>query len=351
MRIVVVGGGIIGLSCAWQLARAGHTATVVDAAAEPREASWAAAGMLAPHHEAETDTPLWRLGAAGLERWPEFLAGLGCAPQEVDWQEGGGWLRAGSVDELDRTEARLRWLRSAGVPVDRYAPAAFARVCPHVAPGAGALWLPGAQVDPRLVLERLRAACRAAGVVFRVAACEALAPGLVRAGGVELPADEVVLASGAWSGRLAALAGLDLPGEPVKGQLIRLAAGLDLPGFLREGHHYLLGRGGQGVVVGATMTEAGFDRSEDPAEIRALAAWAAGVVPALARAAIAESWTGLRPRLAGGQPVIGRVRPGLIVATGHFRNGILLAPITGALVVSAVAGGTTMGFDGFPPVG
>lgn len=349
MRIVIVGGGIIGLCCARSLAATGAAVTVVDGAPGAREASWAAAGMLAPHHEADADSPLWRLCAAGLERWPGLLADLGCSPQDVDWQDGGGWIRGRDGDELDRLEAQLRWLRATGTDVLRLSPAAFARTCPAVDPGAGALWLPGAQVDPRPVLERLQAVCAAAGVVLRYGArVDALADGVVRLADGGLPADEVVLASGAWTTTLARLAGLDLPGGPVKGQLVRLQTGIALPGFVRHGHHYLLSRAGRGVVVGATMVEAGFDRSDDPAAIAGLAAWAAEVVPGLRGAAVAEAWTGLRPRLASGMPVIGRVRPGLIVATGHFRNGILLAPITGELVADA-ATGRTLAFDAFQP--
>ena len=92
------------------------------------------------------------------------------------------------------------------------------------------------------------------------------------------------------------------------------------------------------VVVGATMVEAGFDRADDPSAIAELAAWAGAAVPALAGAAVSEAWTGLRPRLASGLPAIGRIRPELCLATGHFRNGVLLAPITGAIIADLVAG-------------
>lgn len=333
-RIVVVGAGIIGLSCAWRLAQAGHRVTLLDASAAPREASWAAAGMLAPHHEADAPNPLWKLCAEGLDRWRPFLVELGLSPERAGWQEGGGWIRAADLAELDRLEAQLRWLRAAGVDVLRLAPAAYARACPGVAPGCGALWLPGAQVDPRLVVPALRAACATAGVEDRCGSpATALAAGAVRcADGSAHAADEVVLASGAWTSELAALAGTPMPGGPVKGQMIRLAGPVHLPGFVRQGHRYLMSRGDGSVVVGATMVEAGFDRAEDPAAIAALAAWAGEAVPALAGCPVTETWTGLRPRLAGGLPAIERVAPGLIVATGHFRNGILLAPLTGELV-------------------
>ena len=120
--------------------------------------------------------------------------------------------------------------------------------------------------------------------------------------------------------------------------MIRLTGPCHLPGFIREGHHYLMSRRDGSVVVGATMVEAGFERSDDPAAIAALAAWAGAAVPALASARVSEAWTGLRPRLADGQVAIRLLRPGLVVATGHFRTGVLLAPLTGSLIADVVAG-------------
>lgn len=339
-RIVVIGGGLIGISCAWHLARDGHRVLLCEASAAPREASWAAAGMLAPHHEAEDDGPLWRLCVAGWEYWPEFLRELGAAAAALDWRAGGGWIRAWDAAELAQLERRHAWLRAAGVEVQRWSPAALARACPGLDPGAGALWLPGGQVDPRRLLERWRAALAALGVEERSGRpVLALSAGEVRlADGERLSADAVVLASGAWTPRLAAWAGLELPGQPVQGQLVRLAGPCRLPGFVREGARYLLSRSDGSVVVGATMAERGFDRSEDPQAVAELAAWARRVVPSLGASAITESWTGLRPRLAHGLPVIARVRPDLWVATGHFRNGVLLAPLTGRLVADLLAG-------------
>jgi len=186
----------------------------------------------------------------------------------------------------------------------------------------------------------LRAACRAAGVVEHsgspVVALER--DDVITADGSRHACDEVLLASGAWTPALAALTGVRLAGAPVKGQMIRLTGPCRLPGFVREGHRYLISRQDGSVVVGATMVEAGFDRSEDVAAINELAAWAAEAVPALRSSTVSESWTGLRPRLVNGLPAIGRVRPGLLLATGHFRNGVLLAPITGSIIAALVSG-------------
>ena len=109
-------------------------------------------------------------------------------------------------------------------------------------------------------------------------------------------------------------------------------------GFIHSHEAYIVPRLGQGYIVGATMVNAGFDRTEDPAAIQRLAEGARLCIPALARASVKESWTGLRPRLAGGTPLIDRVGPGLLIATGHFRNGILLAPLTAEIISDVLMG-------------
>jgi glycine oxidase len=345
-RVAIVGGGIIGLASAWRLAQAGWRVSVLDAAPESREASWAAAGMLAPHHEADAPGPLWRLGVASLALWPGFAAQLcgEAGAEAIDLRAAGGLLPI--LDDHDQrlADAKLAFLASQGVAVEHLDATALGRREPALNRACrGALLIPAGQVNPRLVVEALQAACVRHGVELRFGAgVAALAPGAVRlAQGGSVACDEVVLASGAWTPALAGLAGIDLPGEPVKGQMLRLRADDGLLGRFVHCHHaYLVPRRGQGVVVGSTMVDAGFDKRDDPAAIARLAAGARTLVPALADAPIAETWTGLRPRLAGGLPVLARVRAGLVLATGHFRNGILLAPITAAAVAALVAGGT-----------
>lgn len=337
---IVIGGGIIGLACAWRLAQAGWAVTLLDAAAESREASWAAAGMLAPHHEADEPGPLWWLGMASLERWPEFADALGGA-DALDLRMVGGLLPILDQGDSDEAARKLAFLAAEGVAGERLTGAALASAEPALAVSCGeALRLPAGHVNPRLTCLRLREACTALGVALRFGAAVAQLDGtrVVAVDGSTLTADEVVLASGAWTPALAHLAGIPLSGEPVKGQLLRFAApdGL-LRHFIHSHHAYLVPRHGQGVVVGATMVESGFDRSQDVQAIARLAAGARRLVPALAQAEIVETWTGLRPRLKGGLPVIGRVRPGLILATGHFRNGVLLTPISADIVACIAA--------------
>lgn len=341
MRIIIVGGGLIGLACAWRLRSAGHQVTVLDAAPQARAASWAAGGMLAPHHEAlnhpeHHDHDLWRLGCRSLARWRDFAAELGGSAL-IDHREGGGVvpLRSPAVD------AAAGRLAKAGVAVRVLTAAELAEREPALAEvPSGGWWLPGGQVDPRRCLERLTALGADRGVTMRQAAVRGLHPGRVLlADGTSLESDQVVLASGAWTPALAALAGIGLPGEPVKGQMLRFAVpdGL-LAHFVHAPGTYLIPRAGQGVVVGATMEQAGFDQHDDPDAVARLAAGARALAPALAGAAVAECWTGLRPRLLHGRPVLARLVPGLVLATGHFRNGILLAPATADAVLGLVEG-------------
>ena len=344
MRIVIIGGGLIGLACAWRLQRPGVQVTVLDGAPAAREASWAAAGMLAPHHEVAPDwtgsrLALWQLGCASLAAWPEFAAALG-GPAAVDFRHRGGLLPV--LDEADAlaVDQRLAWLAEHGIPGERLTSAQMQ----GQEPGLAARWaarLPGAQVNPRLVALALAAALtRAGGEVRYRQGVTGLHPGLVAlADGTKVACEATVLAAGAWTPELAGLAGLPLTGAPVKGQMLRLAApdGL-LDSFVHCHHAYLVPRRGEGIVVGSTMVWDGFAKAEDPAAIAHLAANARRVLPALTDCPVAETWTGLRPQLNGGLPVIARIRPDLFIATGHFRNGVLLTPVTAAAIAHLALG-------------
>lgn len=343
-RITVVGGGIIGLACAWRLTQARHQVTVLEAAPTVREASWAAAGMLAPHHEydpaltvgsdAVQAEALWHLGCASMERWTTFAHDLGGA-ERVDFRAAGGLIPL-LPEDAEAVVARAGRLSKAGVQVDTLAGDRLRAVAPGLAVEK-ALCLPAAQADPRRTTSELMARLGSA-VHVGERAVTITGTTVVTDYGRTLEADLVVLASGAWSPDLAALTGLHLPGDPVKGQMLRF----DLPeGALRSFVHchqaYLVPRAGAGLIVGSTMRWSGFDKTESTEDIALLTENARRLLPDLP-AEPQEHWTGLRPRLARGLPLIDQVRPGLIVATGHFRNGILLTPLTAEVVVGLVEG-------------
>ena len=157
MQVAVVGGGIIGLACAWRLAQRGCRVTLYDAASEAREASWAAAGMLAPHHEWNEDTPLWRLGRASLDRWQDFADGLGGATA-LDLHLDGGLLPALTVEDEPAFAAKSAFLTAHKVPFERLDAAQLTRAEPALAACRGALRLPAGQVDPRRATTALRSA-------------------------------------------------------------------------------------------------------------------------------------------------------------------------------------------------
>jgi len=337
--LVVVGGGVIGLSCAWRASAAGRRVTVVDP--EPaRGASWVAGGMLAPITEAwPGEEALLALGVASLRRWPDFAEELGRASAE-----GAGLRQRGTVvvavtpgdrSELDAVAAHLALH---GCVVQRLSARELRTVEPAVGPDvAGGLTVPGdLAVDNRELLHALRAACDLSGVTFEHALARAVdGDGVDVVGGRRLRADAVLLAAGAYSATLhPALKGLI---RPVKGEILRLAhrpSALPPPrrtvrAVVHGSHVYAVPRERGGLVVGATQTETGFDAAVTVGGVRDLLRDIERVLPGLAEYELVETAAGLRPGSPDNLPLVGRLgADGPLVATGHHRNGLLLAPIT-----------------------
>lgn len=348
-QVVVLGAGVIGLSVARALARRGARPRVVDASPAAREASWAAGGILGLGTEYAADGPGYRLARFAFDRWDAVAARLReetGVPLVVTRE---GTLLVPKDDaETAALAARGAFHRSVGLASELLDGPEARRVEPRLAPTTrAALFVPEARLDNRLLLEALDVACRRDGIEVRVGV---RASRLVETGGrvvgVEtsdgvLTADAVVVATGAWSAELAATVGLALPMVPVKGQMLRL----DAPdGFLgpivKRGPQYLVPQRGRGIVVGTTAEEVGFARGVDEAALARIRDAAADLVPATAALPRVEAWAGFRPRLPDLLPALGPVasRPGLFLATGHFRNGILLCEATGELVARAVLG-------------
>ncbi|KEI43209.1 glycine oxidase [Saccharopolyspora rectivirgula] len=345
-RVVVVGGGIVGTSVAWRAAQAGYEVKLVDAR-PGTGASNVAGGMLAPIAEAwPGEEELLELGSASLQRWPEFAAELGRAAGRSAGLRTEGTLVVG-VDSADRTDLdRLAdYLSHRGREVTRLTARQLRELEPSLGPAVrGGLEVPGdLAVDNRAALAAARAAAEAAGVEFVAAAARQVAPGRVELAGSAVECDVAVLAAGAHSGELhPALRGRI---RPVKGEVLRLRArpaALPPPSRTVRGpvhgrQVYLVPRD-DGLVVGATQHEAGFDTEVTVGGVRDLIAGAEQVFPGISEYHLVEASAGLRPGTEDNLPAIGWLEPGVLVATGHHRNGFLLTPVTVDAVLGLLRG-------------
>lgn len=341
---VVVGGGVIGLSSAWRLA-ATMSVTVVDAGM-PGAASVVAGGMLAPVTEAwPGEEQAFDLGIRAVQAWPGFAEELtGAAGQSPELCAEGTVIVA--VDGADRADLdRLAdFLRTLDREVDRLTARQARALEPALGPAVrGGLSVPGdLSVDNRRLLSALRTACLRAGVRFRGEPVVSAADGVRLADGHTLRPDVVVIAAGARSAELhPALAGLI---RPVKGEILRLRPGrLAVPPPRRtvravvEGRPvYLIPRADGDLVLGATQAERGFDVTVTAGGVRELLHGAEIVMPGVTEYELVETAAGLRPGTVDNLPIVRRLAPGVIAATGHHRNGILFAPVTAAEVVALV---------------
>jgi glycine oxidase len=352
---VVVGGGAIGLCCAWSISQRGGRVVVLDRTAPPAGATRVAAGMLAPVGELAFGEPeLLRMTLAAAERYPAFVAELEAA-SGMDCR----YSREGALHvALDRDEAaELRRVhdlqRSLGLGAEWLPP----RRCRELEPGLtpsfnGGVHAPGeGSIDPRAMSAALVAAIAAVGVDVRteVEVSDALLEGerligVRTASGEELVADAVVLAAGAWSGSASWLpAQARPPVRPVKGQILELR-GIDgeapCERIVASERVYLVPRPDGRLIAGATVEERGFDTSVTAGGVYELLREAYRLLPDVAEMELVEAMAGLRPGTPDNLPLIGPgALDGLVLACGHYRNGILLAPITGDAIAELLDGG------------
>lgn len=353
--VAIIGGGVIGASIAFELAAYKLRVIVVDRQEPGREASWAAAGMLSPAPDSPSDLPLVPLGRESLKLYPEFVAAI----EEVSGQSA-GHAREGALElfsapcaEADR-DRRVSECRRLGLVAEPVAIGTARQWESAIGPAAGAaMWLPEeGTVEPRSLMSAVLVAARQRGVEFR-SDCPVTALVLegdrcsgVVAGGEEIGAGHVVLAAGCFSGQIAAgpesLARL-APTRPVRGQMLALRpAGARLRRVLRSERGYLVPRQDGRIVAGSTSEEAGFQKHVTPAGLKKIFEGALELCPGLASAEVLETWAGLRPGTPDGLPILGATDiKDLLIATGHYRNGILLAPVTAKLVREWIVGGST----------
>jgi len=351
IRVAVIGAGVIGLGIAWRLAQRGAAVTVFDQGAAGAGASHAAAGMLAACAEAEPgEEALTALGRLSQSLWPGFAAELERASGlTVDLRREGTLVVAPTADDLARLRHQLQFQHSLGLPLELISAAEARRREPHLAGLAGAVFSPqDHQVDNRKLAAALRAAAAGAGAVIRehegvesVLVVQGRAAGVRLRNGTEWPADAVVLAAGAWSRSIAGLpAPLRPPVRPVKGQMLALRMDPAAPlvnHVVWAPNVYLVPRRDGRLIVGATVEEKGFDQSLTAGGILALLEAAWRVVPAIEELTIDEMWVGHRPGSRDDAPILGPGPvEGLVYATGHHRNGILLAPVTADAIARLV---------------
>jgi len=340
---IVVGAGIVGCAIAWELAKEGRRVVVFDKGPVGRAASWAAAGLLTPIHLAQYPPPLAALCLESEKRYEPWVRALG-AP-EVEYRASGLILMVFD-DQDERDAASLEaWKRERGSPVERLDRDALRDLEPLASQEVrGALLLPDvAQVRNHRLTRALAAAAAKLGAEIRT---DAEVTGFLhvpgRINGVrttkgDLFSAETVVAAGAWSGDLDVGANV----RPVRGQMVLLKGPPDaLARALLARDAYLIPRADGHVLLGSTLEEAGFDTSTTAEGISFLLEQGRRLAPGIGKFAVAATWAGLRPATPDRLPYLGRPAgtEGVILATGHFRNGILLAPVTAKIVADLVAG-------------
>jgi glycine oxidase len=350
----VIGGGVIGLACAWRLAQRGLNVTVLDPS-PAHAASHAAAGMLAPVSEVTYgETALLRLGTEALVRYPAFVAELESATGlDVGLRREGTLIVATDAGDRDMLVELHAFQTRLGLSATMLSSTECRTLEPVISPDVrcGLLVASDHSVDNRRLAAALLVALRASNVSVRQDSVASLSidgdavTGVTLDSGDTLVTSTVVLAAGPWSADLAGLPAAARPAvRPVKGQILRLRAHppIQLPdhtlrGLVNGREIYLIPRTDGEVVVGATVEEVGFDTTVRAGAVRELLRDARAVMPAIDEVELVESFAALRPGSPDNAPIVGTTTvSGLVVATGHYRNGILLAPITADLVAATI---------------
>ena len=326
---IVIGAGVIGLSLALALRKRGLSVLVIERGEPGREASHAAAGMLV-RTASEFPPPLQPLAAASAGLYPEFVRELQDESNlRIDFREQGTVLisarndfphpaRLIALEELAALELELR----------------------SAVAGLFTAFVSESSVDPRTLMHALIQAAKNRGAdIASGSQAESVLIENGRATGVRTnktsyPSDIVVNCTGAWAGQLPPYT---LPVRPVKGQMLAVVGGPDLKHVVRTDDVYLVPRSDGRIVIGSTLEDAGFNKQTEVDTIERLLRSAARFVPALSNARQHEAWAGLRPGTPDNLPVLGATpTPGYFLATGHYRDGILLAPVTAAALAALI---------------
>jgi len=347
--VVVIGGGVMGVASAWKLAAAGLDVVVLEKSVPGAEASSAAAGILGAHSEAEGPGAMADLLLAGLRRYPAWSRALRrTTGMDVGFRRSGVLHLGLTRRESTRAVARAAWMRGHGRRVRKLDGPSARRLEPALGKVEGGVLFPDdARVDPKLFFRAVHIAAGKAGVRFesgayvrRILVERRGVRGVVMEGGVEYEAGCVVLAAGSWSSLV-----LGTPLEkdsvvPARGQMIELDAGAPLLKHVVVGPRcYIVPRDDGRTLVGSTVEFVGYRREVTARAVHDLLGAAIQMVPALGNAPLGATWSNFRPYTPDELPILGRTSvDGLLLATGHHRNGILLAPITAEITCALARG-------------
>jgi glycine oxidase len=340
--VAIAGGGLIGGAIAWELARAGLRVGIFDAGEPGREASWAGAGILSPAPENPGAIPLLSLGKASFAMYPEFVASIEeLSGQSVGFRPSGTVEPLFSADAVRDLSTVIAMLHGLGLKAEPLSGEDARELEPALNPEvqAAALRPDEGSVDNRALTRAVLEATRRAGAeIFPGLAARAIWRDGGRCAGLELQDHRVeakwtVVAAGCFSARIEGVQAY-APVRPAKGQMIALRSeGVGIERVLWSDKVYLVPRNDGRILVGATVEYVGFDKSVTAGSVEKLLSAAIELAPALAKARIEETWAGLRPDSPDHLPILGPTElDGLLMATGHFRSGILLAPVTARLI-------------------
>jgi glycine oxidase len=362
--LVVIGGGAIGLTVAWRARTDGLEVDLIDPS-PGRGASWAAAGMLAPVTEVHYgEESLLRLNLLSAESYPSFVADLeSYTGLNVGYRRSGTVMVARDSDENEELGELWRFQQRLGLPSERLRSRECRRLEPGLAPSVrgGIFVADDHQIDNRALVEALLDACNKSGVRFVRESVEGLAVGEGRAHAVRYGSSEslacgtVVVAAGARSNGISGIPSNMIPVRPVKGQLLHLHGppGSDVASHSVRGLDvYAVPRGDGRLVVGATVEERGFDRQVTAGGVYTLLRDIYELLPGITELELRETAVGLRPGTPDNAPLIGRTGiDGVLAATGHYRNGVLLTPVTADAIVQTITAGSEPEFvEAFSPL-
>jgi glycine oxidase len=353
--VVIIGGGVIGLSVGWQLARRGVPVIVYDRNDAGRGASWVAAGMLAPHSEVGfEEEEFLRLGIESLNQFPRFLGEIQEDAGKRVPLDGRGTLIVGfHRDDTERIRRLYEFREHLGLPVKWLPGTAGREIEPLLSPKiSAAIWLPDdGQINNRNLIDALKAAfVSRGGVLAEHTPVQAV---VIENGGVkairtdeeEVTASNVVVAAGCWSGMIGGIPDtLKPPVRPVKGQIValRMANEFEFEHVVRAPDAYLLPKDDGRLLVGATQEEMGFDITPTAGPVMRLLERGWEAIPSIYDLPIDTIDVGLRPGSRDNEPLIGPTEiPNLFYATGHHRHGILLAPVTAYAMCDMMLDGKT----------